>query len=67
MAKRKQKTHKATQKRFKVTAKGKLVHNHQHDNAHLKTNKSSRTLRRQEGESALGSKKEAKKLKSLMN
>jgi large subunit ribosomal protein L35 len=67
MANGKLKTHKATAKRFKVTASGKLKHNKQNDNAHLKTNKNNRTLRRQEGQSMLSSKAETKKLKALMN
>jgi large subunit ribosomal protein L35 len=67
MGKRKQKTHKASKKRFKVSAKGKLMHNRQNDNAHLKTKKSNKTLRRQEGTTKLGSRTEAKKIKKLLN
>lgn len=63
----KTKTHKATKKRFKLTAKGKLQHFHQGDNAHLKVNKSKRQLRRQEGKSALSSGHQARKLKNLLN
>jgi ribosomal protein L35 len=62
----KNKTHKATQKRFKVTAGGKLKHYKQMDNAHLKTNKSNRRLRRQEGTGVLASRNEEKKLKGLI-
>lgn len=67
MAKIKQKTHKATKKRFKTSASGKLRHFHQGDNAHLKVNKSSRQLRRQEGKSSLASTNQARKLKNLIN
>jgi large subunit ribosomal protein L35 len=62
----KNKTHKATVKRFKVTASGKLKHYKQMDNSHLKTNKSTRTLRRQEGTGIIASRREEKKLKNLM-
>lgn len=60
------KTHKATKKRFKVTATGKLRHKRQKDNQHLKAHKSNRTKNRQTKESELASKNQAKKLKKLM-
>lgn len=61
------KTHKATAKRFKVTAKGKLVHKKQMDNAHYKAGKSNRTKNRQTKRGELGSKTQVKKLKQLMS
>ena len=60
------KTHKATAKRFKTTASGKLVHKRQYDNDHLKVNKSNRTKNRQNKRAELGSNKQANKLKKLM-
>ena len=65
--KNKQKTHKATAKRFKVTRKGKVMHNHQGDNANLKANKSSKQKVRQNGVGILSSKKESKKIISLLS
>lgn len=61
------KTHKATSKRFKVTAKGKLRHKRQMDNVHLKANKSNRTKNRQRKRGFLGSKSQIKTLKKLMS
>lgn len=66
MGKVKNRTHKATAKRFKITAKGKLKHSKQRDNAHLKVNKTKRTLNRQEGKGILVSKQETNKLKRLI-
>jgi len=66
MGKVKNKTHKATAKRFKITGTGKLMHNRQGDNSHLKVNKSGRQLRRQEGKSVLKSKRETNKLKRML-
>lgn len=65
--KNKQKTHKATAKRFKLTKKGKLMHNRQGDNAHLKANKSSKQKARQKGKDSLGSKRESNKIKKLLS
>lgn len=65
--KNKQKTHKATTKRFKLTKKGKLMHNRQGDNAHLKANKTSKQKARQKGRTNLGSKNESKKIISLLS
>ncbi len=62
----KNKTHKATKKRFKISGTGKLRHNKQRDNAHLKINKTNRRLRRQEGKTQLASDNEEKKLKRLI-
>lgn len=61
------KTHKATVKRFKVTASGKLVHKKQMDNAHYKANKNTRTKNRQTKRGELTSKTQIKKLKQLMS
>ncbi|MBD3280611.1 50S ribosomal protein L35 [Candidatus Dojkabacteria bacterium] len=61
------KTHKATAKRFKLTAKGKLVHKKQYDNDHLKAHKSNRTKRRQSKSGQISSNKQAKQIKKLMN
>ncbi len=62
----KNRTHKATAKRFKITASGKVVHKKQGNNAHLKVNKNNRTLRRQELQGLISSGVESKKLKRLM-
>lgn len=61
------KTHKASQKRFKVTGSGKVVHKRQMDNAHYKANKSNRTKNRQTKRGQLESSKQAKKIKQLIN
>lgn len=61
------KTHKATVKRFRKTAKGKLVHNRQGDNSHLKTNKNRGQKTRLNKQTALVSAKEARKVKILMS
>lgn len=63
----KNKTHKATKKRFKVTAKGKLVHKRQGNNNHYMRKMSSSHRARVEGTVELSSKKEAKKIKQLGN
>lgn len=65
--KNKKKTHQATKKRFKLTKTGKLMHNRQGDNAHLKIKKSRVQKARLKGKSALKKGDEAKKIKSLMN
>lgn len=65
--KNKKKTHKATAKRFKLTRKGKLMHNRQGDNAHLKANKTSLQKSRKKGTNQLASKSESKKIISLMS
>lgn len=64
--KNKQKTHKASKKRFKVSASGTLFHNRQKDNAHLKTGKSSKQKSRLKGRSELTNNTEVKKIKSLI-
>lgn len=66
MGKVKNRTHKATAKRFRVTKNGKVIHEKQYNNSHLKTNKNNRTLRRQEGKAVLSSLHESKKLASLI-
>ncbi len=65
--KNKQKTHKATAKRFKLTRKGKLMHNRQGDNAHLKANKTSLQKSRKKGTKSLSSTNESKKIISLLS
>jgi large subunit ribosomal protein L35 len=60
------KTHKASAKRFKVTASGKVRHNRQKDNAHLKVNKTRAQKERLNKQPALSSSKEAQKIKSLI-
>lgn len=62
----KAKTHKATQKRFKLTGTGKIVHNSQGDNSHLKANKSRAQKKRKKGVNELSSKGEQKKIIKLM-
>ncbi len=61
------KTHKASVKRFKLTASGKLKHKKQMDNDHLKAHKSNRTKNRQSKSDFLGSKEQIKKIKKLMS
>jgi ribosomal protein L35 len=65
--KTKHKTHKATAKRFKLTKNGKLMHNSQGDNAHLKVNKSYHQKARQNGKGALKNPTETKTLTKLLN
>lgn len=65
--KNKQKTHKATVKRFKLTKNKKLMHNKQGDNAHLKANKSNRQKARKKGKTSLTSSGESNKIKKLMS
>lgn len=65
--KNKQKTHKATAKRFKLTRTGKLMHNRQGDNAHLKANKSSLQKSRKKGVKHLATKNESKKIIKLIS
>lgn len=66
MGKVKNKTHKATAKRFKETASGKLKYTKQGNN-HLKSKKSNRELRRKKKQPTLSNKTEEKKLKQLMH
>jgi len=66
MGKVKNRTHKATAKRFSISATGKLMHKKQGNNSHLKVNKSRSTLRRQDGTVSLSSIKETKKLTNLI-
>lgn len=63
---KKQKTHQATKKRFKLTGTGKVRHNRQGDNAHLKVNKSSAQKTRKKGKSQLSSEGEINKIKRLL-
>jgi len=63
----KNKTHKATVKRFKLTKSGKLMHQKQGNNTHLKVHKNTHQKARKNGNEALGNKSETKKLKQLMN
>ncbi len=60
------KTHKASVKRFKLTASGKLRHNRQKDNAHLKVNKTRAQKSRLNKQPSLQSNKEVQKIKSLI-
>ncbi|MFQ5492715.1 MAG: 50S ribosomal protein L35 [Candidatus Dojkabacteria bacterium] len=64
--KNKIKTHKATAKRFKLTAKGRVRHNKQGDNAHLKAHKSRAQKKRKKGKTDLGSANQARKIKKLL-
>ncbi|KXK26524.1 MAG: 50S ribosomal protein L35 [candidate division WS6 bacterium OLB20] len=66
MKKNKIKTHKASKKRFKLTATGKVMHYKQGNN-HLKANKSGAQKKRRSGDTELGSKTQAKKIINLMN
>lgn len=65
--KNKIKTHKATQKRFKISPKGKLLHYTQGDNAHLKANKDRGEKARGKGSHALGGNGDVIKLIKLMS
>lgn len=62
----KSKTHKATQKRFKLTGTGKLMHNSQGDNAHLKANKDRGEKARKKGQHSLSAVGERSKIIKLM-
>ena len=62
----KSKTHKATQKRFKLTPKGKLMHYSQGDNSHLKANKDRGEKARGKGSHVLDGTGDVNKLKKLM-
>jgi ribosomal protein L35 len=62
----KQKTHKATSKRFRVTAGGKLMHNSQGDNSHLKANKDRGQKARKKGQHVLGNTAETAKIIKLL-
>jgi ribosomal protein L35 len=65
--KNKQKTHKASKKRFKVTKSGILLHNKQKDNAHLKTGKTRNQKSRRKGQSGLTNKAEINTIRQLIN
>jgi ribosomal protein L35 len=60
---KKAKTYKAAQKRFKLTATGKVKHKAQNNNNHLKVNKTRAQKARQKGSKFLGSKKQTNKIK----
>jgi large subunit ribosomal protein L35 len=63
----KQKTHKASKKRFKVTGTGKVRHLGQGSgNGHSNNYKSRKQKRSPKGMRALSSKKESRKIKSLI-
>jgi len=66
MMKIKFKTHKATSKRFKKTASGKLMHYSQGDNSHLKTNKNRSEKARKKGAHALACKGDIKNITKIM-
>jgi large subunit ribosomal protein L35 len=59
------KSHKASKKRFKQTASGKLKHWKQFDNAHLRTKKSNRRKRRLAGSTHLTNNKQVVKIKTV--
>jgi large subunit ribosomal protein L35 len=63
--KNKLKTHKATVKRFKLTASGKLKHYHQGNN-HLKAGKNALQKKRKRGVGFLKSKRQIRNLTSVM-
>ncbi len=64
---KKAKTNKAAKKRFKITATGKVMHRSQKDNSHLKANKTRAQKARKKGKNTLQNKKQAKKIKALIN
>lgn len=64
--KNKIKTHKATSKRFQLTTTGRLRHNKQGDNAHLKIKKNRAQKARLKGKSDLSQKTEIQKVKRLI-
>ncbi len=64
---KKRKTHKATVKRFKMSKSGKMLHKRQGNNNHYMTKKSGGRKLRIEGNVALSSKKESKKIRILGN
>ena len=61
----KNKTHRATAKRFRVTRNGKVLHRKATGN-HMLTKKSSSHRRRIEGMAEVGSKADAKTIKRLL-
>jgi ribosomal protein L35 len=63
----KKKTHKATAKRFKISASGKLSHKRQGNNNHYMTKKKSGRKLRVEQEGTVDSKKETRKLIRIGN
>ena len=67
MAKNKIKTHKATAKRFKVSGSGKVRHQKQGNNDHLKIKKSSSRKARLRGSDSLSNKTEKTKVLRLIN
>lgn len=64
---KKAKTNKAAKKRFKITGSGKVMHRSQRDNTHLKANKTRAQKARSKRMGTLNSKKQAKKIKALIN
>ncbi len=64
--KTKQKTHKATAKRFKITPSGKVRHYSQGDNSHLKANKNRGQKARKKGIQTLSNNGDIKKLVKLI-
>ena len=64
--KMKLKTHKATSKRFRKTATGKLLHYTQGDNSHLKAHKNRAEKARKKGIHALTNKGDIKTITKLL-
>ncbi len=62
----KTKTHKASFKRFKKTASGKIKHYSQGDNSHLKANKDRGQKSRKKGSHTLTNKGDIKKIVKLI-
>lgn len=63
---KKGKTHKATAKRFKKTATGKLLHKRQGDNDHLMAHKSQKARNRKKKTGCIKAKGQAKNIKKLL-
>ena len=62
----KQKTHKATSKRFRLTGSGKIMHNSQGDNSHLKANKDRGIKARKKGAHMLENTQDVKNIIKLL-
>ncbi len=62
----KQKTHKASSKRFKITAGGKVTHRGQGDNGHSKNYEGRREKRNPRQTKTLSAKGEIRKIKQLI-
>jgi ribosomal protein L35 len=60
------KTHKATSKRFRKSASGKILHYTQGDNSHLKANKNRAEKARKKGIHSLTNKGDIKTISKLL-